>query len=240
MSRWNALFAKIHWCADPSEYEHLTADLAAAHPARSRIVAFVNAHAMNIAADNDEFGQNLGESDVLLRDGVGLAILARLRGSEAGLNMNGTDFIPVLLRRFDGRRIALLGTSEETAAAAGHSLRSDLAPRCQVVTMNGFEPVPAYIDAMSRHQPDLIVLGMGMPKQEAVAVALRDRLTRPCLIVCGGAILDFMGGRAVRAPLWMRESGLEWLFRLVHEPKRLFARYVVGNPKFLSRALRLR
>lgn len=240
MARWNGLFAQIHWCDDPSAYELLTANLASVNPARTRIVGFVNAHAMNIAADNDDFGHHLAEADVLLRDGVGLAILARLRGREAGLNMNGTDFIPVLMRRFDARPIALLGTLEATAAAAARKLRSDIAPRSAVFSMNGFEPVNAYVDAMGRERPALIVLGMGMPKQEAVAVALRDRLSHPCLIVCGGAILDFMAGRASRAPLWMRESGLEWAYRLIHEPRRLFARYVVGNPKFLSRALRLR
>jgi N-acetylglucosaminyldiphosphoundecaprenol N-acetyl-beta-D-mannosaminyltransferase len=240
MSRWNGLFAQIHWCDDPSAYEALTADLASPHPSRTRVVAFVNAHAMNIAADNDDFGQHLATADVLLRDGVGLAILARLRGREAGLNMNGTDFIPVLLRRFNGRPIALLGTLEATAASAARKLRSDIAPHSPVVSMNGFESVQAYVDAMARERPSLIVLGMGMPKQEAVAAALRERLGHACLIVCGGAILDFMAGRASRAPLWMRESGLEWAYRLFHEPRRLFARYVVGNPKFLSRALRLR
>jgi N-acetylglucosaminyldiphosphoundecaprenol N-acetyl-beta-D-mannosaminyltransferase len=103
-----------------------------------------------------------------------------------------------------------------------------------------FEPVGAYVSAMLDARPDLIVLGMGMPKQEAVAVALRDQLAHPCVIVCGGAILDFLSGRVVRAPQWMRASGLEWVHRLVHEPRRLFARYVVGNPKFLARAMSLR
>jgi len=85
-------------------------------------------------------------------------------------------------------------------------------------------------------QPELIVLGMGMPKQEAVAAELAVT-GGPCLIVCGGAILDFLGGKVSRAPEWLRRLGGEWLYRLLREPKRLFMRYVVGNPLFLLRTL---
>jgi exopolysaccharide biosynthesis WecB/TagA/CpsF family protein len=69
---------------------------------------------------------------------------------------------------------------------------------------------------------------------------LRAQLDYPCLIVCGGAIIDFLGGKIARAPVWMRRLGLEWVYRLVQEPGRLFRRYVLGNPLFLARALRLR
>jgi exopolysaccharide biosynthesis WecB/TagA/CpsF family protein len=86
----------------------------------------------------------------------------------------------------------------------------------------------------------LIVLGMGMPRQELVACSLRAQLDYPCLIVCGGAIIDFLGGKTARAPAWMRRLGLEWVYRLAQEPGRLFRRYVLGNPLFLARALRLR
>ena len=61
----------------------------------------------------------------------------------------------------------------------------------------------------------------------------------PCLIVCGGAIIDLMGGKTSRATGWMRGTGLEWIYRLALEPKRLFHRYVIGNPVFLARALAL-
>jgi exopolysaccharide biosynthesis WecB/TagA/CpsF family protein len=81
---------------------------------------------------------------------------------------------------------------------------------------------------------------MGMPRQEEMACVLRAALTHPCLIVCGGAIIDFLGGRAPRAPVWMRRFGLEWVYRLMQEPGRLFRRYVLGNPLFLLRTLRLK
>jgi exopolysaccharide biosynthesis WecB/TagA/CpsF family protein len=77
---------------------------------------------------------------------------------------------------------------------------------------------------------------MGMPKQEIVAARLAASGV-PCLIVCGGAILDFLGGKVSRAPQWVRGLGCEWVFRLLSEPKRLFSRYVVGNPLFILRTL---
>ena len=101
---------------------------------------------------------------------------------------------------------------------------------------DGFASVDTYLELASARQPQLIVLGMGMPKQEAVAARLAAS-AGPCLIVCGGAILDFLGGKVSRAPLWLRRLRGEWVYRLLREPKRLFIRYVVGNPLFLLRAL---
>ena len=97
--------------------------------------------------------------------------------------------------------------------------------------------VTDYIKLAAKHRPSLIVLGMGMPRQEQVAIALRASLGYSCLIVCGGAIIDFLGGKVQRAPTWMRRTGLEWVYRLALEPRRLFRRYVIGNPVFLARAL---
>ena len=68
---------------------------------------------------------------------------------------------------------------------------------------------------------------------------LRAALGFPCLIICGGAIIDFLGGKIPRAPRWMRRTGLEWAFRLALEPRRLFRRYVIGNPVFIARTLSL-
>jgi exopolysaccharide biosynthesis WecB/TagA/CpsF family protein len=76
---------------------------------------------------------------------------------------------------------------------------------------------------------------MGMPKQERVARAIRSAADVHSLIICGGAIIDFIAGRFPRAPKWMRRHGIEWMYRLAHEPRRLLARYLIGNPLFLCR-----
>jgi exopolysaccharide biosynthesis WecB/TagA/CpsF family protein len=102
---------------------------------------------------------------------------------------------------------------------------------------NGFRDPEHYAGLAAKLLPDLIVLGMGIPKQEYVANLIRSRAAAAALVVCGGAIIDFLGSRVRRAPGWMRRSGIEWTYRLVHEPRRLFGRYVIGNPVFLLRVI---
>ena len=133
----------------------------------------------------------------------------------------------------------LFGTQDPWLARAQEAVVTRLAPRSQCVVAHGFLDTARYVRLAAAHRPAVIVLGMGMPRQEEVAAVLRAALGFPCLIICGGAIIDFLGGKTSRAPGWMRGAGLEWLYRLSQEPKRLFRRYVLGNPLFISRALSL-
>jgi hypothetical protein len=210
-----------------------------AAPTESRVLAFVNAHAMNSAAGSPDFFDAVMSADLVLRDGIGMAILLRLLHQAPGLNLNGTDLIPKILRRYAGRRIALFGTQEPYLGAAHRHIAARLAPGSECATAHGFLETEAYVQRAMAFRPELIVLGMGMPRQEEVAGVLRASLDYPCLIVCGGAIIDFLGGKTSRAPAWVRAVGFEWLFRLALEPKRLFKRYVIGNPVFIARALSL-
>ncbi|MFJ4065734.1 WecB/TagA/CpsF family glycosyltransferase [Pseudomonas sp. NPDC089996] len=234
LQRWKTIMGRLRLVQDAADEQRLLASLCSAQ--RPTVLGFVNAHAMNLVAGKPDYCQALGAADVLLRDGAGMAILLRRLGSAPGLNMNGTDFIPKLLAAFNGRRVAFWGTREP--------FLSEAAQRCEVQYgvhavswHDGFAEVDTYLDLARQHQPALIVLGMGMPKQEQLAVRLAA-LDNPCLIVCGGAIVDFLGGKVTRAPHWVRRLNGEWVFRLLKEPKRLFTRYVVGNPLFLLRALR--
>jgi N-acetylglucosaminyldiphosphoundecaprenol N-acetyl-beta-D-mannosaminyltransferase len=234
---WRQLVEAIVRVDSAGEQEQMIARLATPHAVR--VVGFVNAHAMNSVVRSPEFFRSIRSADLLLRDGIGMAILMRLLKLPPGLNLNGTDLIPRIIGRFAGARIALFGTEEPYLSRARDVVQSRLAPGSRCITEHGFHEDHVYVSAAGRHRPTLIVLGMGMPRQEAVAVALRDTLGSPCLIVCGGAIVDFLGERHRRAPGWMRHTGLEWLFRLLREPRRLFSRYVVGNPVFLARAVSL-
>jgi N-acetylglucosaminyldiphosphoundecaprenol N-acetyl-beta-D-mannosaminyltransferase len=210
-----------------------------ATPTQSRVLAFVNAHAMNSAASSPDFFDAVMAADLVLRDGAGMAILMRLLHQLPGLNLNGTDLIPKILQRYAGKRIALFGTQEPYLEAARSAVATRLAPGSNCISANGFLDAAAYVQLASEHRPNVIVLGMGMPRQEEMAAVLRSALGYPCLIICGGAIIDFLGGKTSRAPAWMRAFGLEWAYRLALEPKRLFRRYVLGNPLFIARALRL-
>jgi N-acetylglucosaminyldiphosphoundecaprenol N-acetyl-beta-D-mannosaminyltransferase len=208
-----------------------------AQPVEPLVLAFVNAHAMNSAAESEEFFDAVMSADLVLRDGSGMAILLRLLNQPPGLNLNGTDLIPKVLARYAGRAIALFGTQDPYLTRAREVVERTIAPASQCIAAHGFLETQAYLHLAAEHRPALIVLGMGMPRQEEVAVVLRAALGYPCLIVCGGAIIDFLGHKTPRAPGWMRGSGLEWLYRLALEPRRLFRRYVMGNPLFLARAL---
>lgn len=202
------------------------------------IISFINAHGFNMAWKCPEFAANLARADLLLRDGIGVHALMRALHLPSGRNMNGTDFIPTITQHFTGRRIALCGTREphlSHAAARVTGMGGQV-----VLQMDGFQPAEAYIDAVQQAKPDLVILGMGMPKQEAVSVALAEALQYPTVIVNGGAILDFWADRFPRAPRLWQCLGLEWLFRLLQEPRRLWKRYILGGAVFVGRILRLR
>ena len=203
------------------------------------ILGFVNAHAMNAAATSEQFFHAIGSADVLLRDGSGMAFLLRLLKHPPGINLNGTDLIPKILASHAGEALALFGTCDPYLARAEIVVTTRLAPASPCVTADGFLDAQSYIHLAIKHKPSVIVLGMGMPKQEQIALELRSAIPFGCLIICGGAILDFLGDKVTRAPKWMRNAGIEWTFRLAKEPRRLFKRYVLGNPVFMARALQL-
>jgi N-acetylglucosaminyldiphosphoundecaprenol N-acetyl-beta-D-mannosaminyltransferase len=232
--RWRLMAEKIQLADTPAEEQELLRRICA--PSQPIVVAFANAHAMNAVAGSRSFFHALRSADWVLRDGSGVATLFKLLGRNPGLNLNGTDLIPKIIGLFDGRNIAFFGTQEpylQKGMLAAHRY----APNSHFVSAHGFLELDAYRSLAIAQKSDLIVLGMGMPKQEAIAAALRAKLGFPCTIVCGGAIIDFLAGRTARAPLWMRRVGVEWVYRLAMEPKRLFHRYVVGNFLFMMRAL---
>jgi N-acetylglucosaminyldiphosphoundecaprenol N-acetyl-beta-D-mannosaminyltransferase len=214
---------------DDNGRDHLLDQLRSA--AGPVVVAFINAQAMNIAWRDLAFRQCLGEADFVLRDGIGMKVGLSALGRTPGLNMNGTDFIPQLLRYMSPATAAFFGSELRFAAAAAiNAEKIGIEP---LAIRGGFERDTIYIDLAARTRPEIIVLGMGMPKQERVALMMRDALVHPCIIIAGGAIIDFMAAKFPRAPRMLRNAGLEWLFRLSLEPRRLASRYLGGNVSFL-------
>ena len=204
----------------------------------SQIISFVNAHAVNLMIKDEGLFEALTHSEILLRDGSGMKLLMKWLGQEPGANLNGTDLIPRIIERFKGKKIAVYGTQEPWLSKGCAELSSRGGEI--VSTLNGFQEPQAYLTEFKRAQPDLVILAMGMPKQEKISLALRDEADHVCTIVNGGAIIDFLAGKVTRAPAFWRKLGMEWLYRLIQEPKRLFGRYVIGNVVFLTRGLVLR
>ncbi|WP_448207201.1 WecB/TagA/CpsF family glycosyltransferase [Azospirillum sp. sgz302134] len=206
---------------------------------RPTILSFINAHGVNLCARSAPALAAFRASDVLLRDGIALELALPALKLPAGLNMNGTDFIPLLLGRLSARSVAVYGTDSPWLDRCVERLRGST-PHRYVDVEHGFHPLEHYIERARHHRPDIILLAMGMPRQEEVAVELRRALDHPVLIVNGGAIVDFLAGRFTRAPALVQRAGLEWAFRLVQEPRRLFRRYCVGAFGFARNVLLMR
>lgn len=209
-----------------------------AHVGGPRVLSFLNAHGFNVAWNNGLILDCLLSSDWLLRDGIGVAILLALRRKPHGYNLNGTDLIQDLLGHYRGRRVLMMGSCSPWVEKAAEKARADHGVEI-VGTLDGFRENSEYLEMAVAHPADLIILGMGTPKQEPVAKLLRENLTGDVLIVNGGGILDFISQRVVRAPGWARKSGLEWIVRLSQDFGRLWRRYLLGNPVFLTRVLLL-
>jgi N-acetylglucosaminyldiphosphoundecaprenol N-acetyl-beta-D-mannosaminyltransferase len=174
-----------------------------------------------------------------LLDGMPLVLLARILGSRAAQRQTGAD----LLTKVAGRavelnwKIALAGGTTEASSRAASNLRRHY-PGTDVVAVS-FPQVAdvsdpqstAVMEALREMRPDIVFLCLGSPKQEEWFVQWQDRL--PAAIYVGaGAAVDFAAGHARRAPLWMQNACLEWLWRLGQEPSRLAARYLIRGPAF--------
>ena len=232
-----ALIERIRCISSEEERQHLLSSLGAVE--RPTILSFVNAHSVNLCVTSAPALAAFRASDVILRDGIALQLSLPWLGQPAGLNMNGTDFIPLLLRTLPARRVAIYGTATPWLERCRAHLE-DCTPHAYVDVQHGFHSNGHYIECARRHRPDIILLAMGMPRQEEVAVELKRALDHKVLIVNGGAIVDFLAGRFARAPTLVQRLGFEWAFRLAQEPRRLFRRYCVGAFGFAHNVLLLR
>ena len=234
-SYWAAAISKLTLIKTANDIDSLKQKLSDA--SNPTVLGFLNAHGFNSLLDTPLFFDSIKCMDVVLRDGIGLKLLLQMLGKESGENMNGTDFIPTLLRQYNGKRVAIIATKEPYLSKTKEILENEYGINV-VITEDGFQPDDYYLTQLLDTPVDVVLLGMGMPKQEKIACELKSKLSYPTLIICGGAIVDFLAGRFNRAPLWVRQFGMEWLYRLSHEPRRLFKRYIYGNTIFVIRSFR--
>lgn len=238
MSQWGRLRSILDAVSVPADEAAWLSSLT--EPDGVQVVSFVNAHGFNMAAKDTAFAQALIQSDILLRDGSGMKVLMKAMGRDPGPNLNGTDLIPKIIAKYTEAKqpVALMGTANPWLSAATDKLRDQ--GTFIALSEDGFQSEDHYLNRLNETPARLVILGMGMPKQEQVSMLLREELSGPMLVINGGAIIDFIGGKVTRAPQWMRSLGIEWLYRLIKEPRRLFRRYVIGNFAFLWRVFRLK
>ncbi|GAA3430789.1 WecB/TagA/CpsF family glycosyltransferase [Kutzneria kofuensis] len=206
-----------------------------------RTLVYANAHSVNLSRSDARYRACLAKADLVLNDGSGLALAARVGGRRFPANLNGTDFTPEVLRLAARRGLGvyLLGGRAGVAAAAAERL-SRTVPGLRVVGHHHGYLTTGQSREVARQiwetGADIVLVAMGNPRQE-LWLAEHLPATGAALGVAVGAFLDFAAERVPRAPKWMRQAGIEWLYRLGREPRRLFARYVVGNPLFVARVL---
>ncbi len=203
---------------------------------KPKLVFFVNAHCFNISLRNEEYFNALKNSDFLFNDGIGIKIGARLKGIQVPENMNGTDLIPKIVHVAYqlNNKIFLLGAKEGIADAAKSNIEKKYPGIKMVGTSPGYFPEDQeVVNQINKSGADILIVGMGVPRQELWLTKNKNHLENIKIAIAGGAILDFMAQKVKRAPLWMQKSGLEWFFRFIQEPGRLFKRYFWGNFQFL-------
>jgi exopolysaccharide biosynthesis WecB/TagA/CpsF family protein len=224
--------------SDLSRDEAIFRLLQAAQHRQPTKIAFCNAHTANLAW-NDPAIRALLADFIVFADGVGIDIASRvLHGHPFAANLNGTDFVPALLVAEERPlRIALFGAKPGVADKAAAVL-ARIAPQHRITAaMNGFangSGTDLFLSELRANPVDILLVALGNPGQEQWIS--RNITGEHATLAFGvGALFDFLAGEVPRAPLWMRQVRLEWLYRLSQEPGRLFARYVLGNPLFLVR-----
>jgi alpha-1,3-mannosyltransferase len=201
-------------------------------------VAYLNAHTSNLAASDPGYAEVL-RGFIVLNDGAGLDLASRvLHGQRFLENLNGTDFtVRYLVETSHTFRIFLLGAQPGVADIAAKAI-TRASPRHVIVgTRHGYfgADLPGEVASeIATSGADLVLVAMGNPVQERYIAEHFDE--RGCRIAFGvGALFDFLSGRVRRAPAWMRAARLEWVYRLLLEPRRLWHRYIVGNVRFVAR-----
>jgi len=223
--RWSALLNKLFIVKDLEQRDNLL-DNILRPDGYPKTIAFLNAYAMMISLRDNEFFKRLSGATYLLRDGIGVKYLLSSIGLDSGLNLNGSDLIPEIISLIPKEsRVALMGTNDMALDLVNEKLSID--GFSNVTTLDGSRADEDYLNHVQENNPTLVVLGMGMPKQERVAELIASKFPdRDLVILFGGGILDFLSGLKKRAPLPIRKYNLEWLYRFSKEPRRMWARNI--------------
>jgi N-acetylglucosaminyldiphosphoundecaprenol N-acetyl-beta-D-mannosaminyltransferase len=209
----------------------------------ARRVMYVNAHVLNQSQEQPELRNALETADLVYCDGYGVRLAAKALDVEIPHRMTGADWVWGLasLCEAAGQSVYLLGSDPGVASEAAQRL-TRWYPRLRIAgTHHGyFELGSAHdervIEDINARQPDIVLVGMGSPKQELWVERNAEHLDTDVLWTVG-ALFDYVSGRVPRAPAWLADNGLEWIFRLAIEPNRMWRRYLLGNPVFVSRVM---
>lgn len=197
---------------------------------------YVNAHCLNLANRDPEYKDILKKADLVYSGGLGPVLAAKILGDSLLERTPTPDFIDKIFKACAsvGWSIFMLGTTKDSLEAAVGKITEKF-PELKIVGYHhGFSAINSrqVISQINKARPDIILVGMGTTKQEKwIARHINKIDTKVFWAV--GALFDVISGRLPRAPVFMQKMGLEWLYRLIQEPKRLWKRYLIGNMLFL-------
>ena len=217
-------------------------------PEGKLLINTINAHSYNTALKDPLFAEALMKGDALIPDGASIVMACRWLKAKCQPTerIAGWDLFAYEMERLNrrGGTCFFMGSSEKVLAL----IREKAAKVYPNIRIEMYSPPykPAFseeenraiVDAINKAQPDLLWIGMTAPKQEKWAYSHWKELDIHCHCGTIGAVFDFFAGTMERAPLWWQEHSLEWLYRLIKEPKRMWRRYIIGNSLFLWNILK--
>lgn len=220
------------------------------------LINCLNAYSYNVAQKDSLFAESLIRGDYLIPDGASIVMACKwLKAkSQPQRRIAGWDLFAYEMQRLDGKskkeevksKVMFIGSSEKVLALIRERAKLDF-PHIEVETYSppykkvfSDEDDQAIIKVINDTNPDLLWIGMTAPRQEKWIYTHWDNLNIQCHVGTIGAVFDFYAGTVKRAPIWWQEHSLEWLFRLLMEPSRMWRRYLIGNPLFLWNILRER
>ena len=206
-------------------------------------VCFSTVHMIMESYDNPKYGAKVNAADFIISDGMPLVWMQKLQGVRNAARVRANDLM-IMLCAFAEKNdltVGFYGGKQTVIDAILERAKIDY-PRLQIVYAFSppFRALTAEEDAqivaeIKEKKPDLLFMGLGCPKQENWMAAHKDKLKAVMLGV--GASFDFYAGNVKESPEWLGKLGLEWLFRLTQEPRRLWRRYLILNPRFVWLAL---
>lgn len=212
------------------------------------LINTINAHSYNTALKDSLFAEALTKGDVLIPDGASVVMACRwLKAKSQPMErIAGWDLFVHEMDRLNrkGGTCFFMGSSEKVLELIRKRAAVDY-PNIKVETYSppykpefSEEDNKGIIEAINKANPDLLWIGMTAPKQEKWTYTHWKELDIHCHVGTIGAVFDFFAGTVERAPLWWQEHGLEWLYRLLKEPKRMWRRYIIGNTLFLKNVVK--
>lgn len=218
------------------------------------LINTINAHSYNVARNDKLFEEALTKGDYLIPDGMSIVKACKIlkAKSQPKERIAGADLFNYEMKRLNDSSLShsnngvenrsvvmFMGSSEKTLAKIVQQA-AKVYPNLKVVTYSppykpefSDEDSKAIVDAINDANPDLLWIGMTAPKQEKWTYSHWKELDIHCHVGTIGAVFDFFAGNTKRAPIWWQRHGLEWLYRLIKEPKRMWRRYIIGNTVFL-------